>query len=65
MAIPCGRAGCREGCIEIHVKTLIQLQVIFGNFYYVDVVISFQVNLAEIVLVEKVIGDDQPLVVLS
>jgi len=30
-----------------------------------DVVISFQVNLAEIVLVEKVIGDDQPLIVLG
>jgi hypothetical protein len=54
-----------EGCVEIHVKTLIQLQVIFRDSYYVDVVISFQVNLAEFVLVEEVVGNDRPLVVIG
>ena len=34
-----------EGGVEIHVKTLIQFQVVFVDSYHVNVVIAFEVNL--------------------
>src|SRR5262245_42593696 len=54
-----------EGSIEVHVETLIQLQVILMNLYRVNVMVAFKVNLAEVVLVEKIIGDDQSFVIVS
>ena len=39
--------------------------MVFVDFDHVDLVVSLEVDLAEVVLVEEVVGDDQPLVVVG
>jgi hypothetical protein len=53
-----GRA-CFEGSVEVELKSRVQRQTDVGYFRNVNFVISFRVHLAEGVLIEKVIRDDQ------
>ena len=52
------RRPCIKDYVEIDVKTFIELQVILGDAYDADVVISFVVNLAEVVFVQEIIGNN-------
>ena len=54
-----------EGRVEIEVEARIQFQVVFVDFDHVHLVIALKVDFAEIVLVQEIVGDDQPLVVVS
>src|SRR5260370_28272364 len=55
----------RECRVEVHVKARIQLQVIFEYLDHVNMMVAFKVDLSEVVLIEKVVGDDQSLVVVG
>src|SRR5260370_20224814 len=55
----------RECRVEVHVKARIQLQVIFEYLDHVNMMVAFKVDLPEVVLIEKVVGDDQSLVVVG
>src|SRR5215472_3954470 len=57
---PCGESG-----IEIEVEPWIQFQMVFVDFDHVHFVITFEMNFAEVVLVQEIIRDDQPLVVVA
>jgi hypothetical protein len=43
----------REGCVEVHVKTRIQLQAVLEHLDDVNVMVAFKVDLAEVVLIEE------------
>src|SRR5262245_5396526 len=58
---------CRvlERRVEVELKTRIERQRIVGDLDHMHFMISFEVDFAKIILVEKVIGDHQALVILS
>src|SRR5712691_5343818 len=56
---------CGKRCVEVHVKTRVQLQVVFEHLDHVNVMVAFKVDLPEIVLIEEVIGNDQALIVVG
>src|SRR3954469_19383549 len=51
--------------VEVHIKPRIQFQMIFEYFDRVNVVIALEMNLSEVVFVEEVVTDHQPLVVIA
>jgi len=53
-----------ESTVEINVQTPIQFEMVFVDFYHMDVVIPFEVDLAEVIFIKKVIGHHQPLIVV-
>src|SRR5215831_12406569 len=55
----------RKGGVEVELKTRIQFQHMAVDLNYVNLVVTFEMDLTEVVLVQEVIGSDQPLVVVS
>src|SRR5262245_47463868 len=58
------RGSCGERGVEIHVEPPVQGEPVPGNADHTNVMVPFQVDLAEVVLVEEVIADDEPRVVV-
>src|SRR5260370_20300198 len=56
---------CGKRCVEVHIKTRVQLQVVFEHLDHVNVMVAFKVDLREIVVIEEVIGNDQALIVVG
>src|SRR5262249_4251212 len=59
------RWSCQECRIEIQVEPRIQRQAVTRHLNHVDLVITLEVNLAEIVFIQEVVGHHQALVVVS
>jgi len=58
------RSGC-ERVVEVDVEAAVELQAMLEHLDHAHVVIAFEMDLAEVVLVEEVIADDQALVVVG
>src|SRR5215467_2893444 len=55
----------RKGGVEVELKTRIQFQHMVVDLSYVNLVVTFEMDLTEAVLVQEIIGSDQPLIVIS
>lgn len=58
---------CRvcERRIEVELEARIEREAVVGDLDHMDLVIPFEVDLAEVILIEEVIGDHEARVVLG
>jgi len=54
------RRSGRECSIEVKLKSRIEFHVVIRNIRDVDAMVSFRVHLAQRVLVQKIVADDEP-----
>jgi hypothetical protein len=51
-------SGCKHS-IELKIEALVENEIVRRDSSHVDLVVTFRMDLAEIVLIEEVIADDQ------
>jgi hypothetical protein len=65
LAIPCGRAGpVGTAVLKSQLEARVRNEVATRHVQHVDLMITLQVNHAERILVQEIVGYDQALVVL-
>jgi hypothetical protein len=60
-----GSCGVVEIPIEIQVEARIERERIVRKIDYVDLMISFEVNLTEVILIEEIVGDHETRIILG
>jgi len=59
------RRACPQGCSAVKAESRVEIEVVATHFGHVYLVITFGVDLTDRILVEKVIRNDQALLVRS